>query len=62
MFKRSRVGNRGGGITVSEFLVDKVLGFDSIWNALHTLIRIPAATFVAWGVLGDATPATPSAA
>ena len=61
MFKRSQVDSRRG-ITVGEFLMDKVLGFDSIWNALNTLIRIPATTFGAWGVLGDATPATQSAA
>jgi hypothetical protein len=42
---------------VGEFLADKVPGFDSIWDALHTFIRIPAGAFLAWGAMGDATPA-----
>lgn len=44
-------------MTVGEFLADKVPGFDTIWDALHTFIRIPAGAFLAWGAMGDATPA-----
>jgi hypothetical protein len=46
-----------GLMTVGEFLADKVPGFDSIWDAVHTFIRIPAGAFLAWGAMGDATPA-----
>ena len=46
-----------GVMTAGEFLADKVPAFDSIWDALHTFIRIPAGAFLAWGAMGDATPA-----
>lgn len=42
---------------VGEFLADKIPTFDSLWDALHTFIRIPAGAFLAWGAMGDATPA-----
>jgi len=45
-----------------EFLADKVPGFDSVWDALHTFIRIPAGAFLAWGAMGDSTPAAQMAA
>jgi hypothetical protein len=41
----------------AEFLVDKVPGFDSAWDAIHTFIRIPAGALLAWGAMGDQTPA-----
>lgn len=47
---------------VGEFLADKVPGFDSVWDALHTFIRIPAGAFLAWGAMGDSTPAAQMAA
>jgi len=49
-------------MVVGEFLADKVPGFDSVWDALHTFIRIPAGAFLAWGAMGDATPAAQVAA
>lgn len=51
-----------GALMVGEFLADKIPGFDSVWDALHTFIRIPAGALLAWGALGDATPATQFAA
>jgi len=51
-----------GVMTMGEFVADKVPAFDSFWDALHTFIRIPAGAFLAWGVLGDATPAAQMAA
>jgi len=51
-----------GVMTVGEFLADKLPGFDSVWDALHTFIRIPAGAFLAWGAMGDATPAAQMAA
>jgi hypothetical protein len=46
-----------GIMVAGEFFADKVPGFDSVWDALHTFIRIPAGAFLAWGAMGDATPA-----
>jgi Domain of unknown function (DUF4126) len=41
-----------------EFFADKIRAFDSLWDALHTLIRIPAGALLAAGALGYAPPAT----
>lgn len=46
-----------GVMGAGEFLADKVPAFDSVWDAVHTFIRIPAGAFLAWGAMGDATPA-----
>jgi len=35
-----------------EIFADKIPGFDVIWNALHTFVRIPVAALLAYGV-GD---------
>jgi hypothetical protein len=51
-----------GVMAVGEFLADKIPAFDSLWDALHTFIRIPAGAFLAWGAMGDATPAAQLAA
>ena len=51
-----------GIMVIGEFLADKVPGFDSVWDAIHTFIRIPAGAFLAWGAMGDATPAAQVAA
>jgi hypothetical protein len=51
-----------GVMAVGEFLADKIQAFDSLWDALHTFIRIPAGAFLAWGAMGDATPAAQLAA
>ena len=37
----------------AEFVVDKVPGLDSIWDGLHTFIRIPAGALLAAGATGD---------
>lgn len=36
-----------------EFLADKVPGVDSLWDAVHTFIRIPAGAVLAAGAAGD---------
>lgn len=46
-----------GVMTVAEFLADKVPGFDSVWDSVHTFIRIPIGALLAWGAMGDSTPA-----
>ena len=51
-----------GIMVAGEFFADKVPGFDSVWDALHTFIRIPAGAFLAWGAMGDATPAAQAVA
>ncbi|WP_347259396.1 DUF4126 domain-containing protein [Rudaea sp.] len=47
---------------VAEFLADKVPGFDSIWDTVHTFIRIPLGALLAWGAMGDQGPALQMAA
>jgi hypothetical protein len=43
-------------LTILEFLADKVPAFDSLWDALHTFIRIPAGAVLAAGAMGHADP------
>jgi hypothetical protein len=40
-----------------EFIADKVPGFDSLWDAIHTFVRVPAGALLAAGALGQADPA-----
>ena len=35
-----------------EFFADKIPGLDSIWDAIHTLVRIPAGAALAAAVFG----------
>ena len=35
-----------------EFFADKIPGFDTIWDAIHTFVRIPAGALLAAGVIG----------
>ncbi|CAD5374103.1 conserved hypothetical protein [Rubrivivax sp. A210] len=41
-----------GLMVVTEFVADKVPGLDSLWDAVHTFIRIPAGAALAAGVFG----------
>lgn len=41
-----------GVMLAVEFLADKIPGLDSLWDALHTLIRIPAGAALAAAVFG----------
>ncbi|MBV8503151.1 MAG: DUF4126 domain-containing protein [Paucibacter sp.] len=41
-----------GVLMVIEFLADKIPMIDSLWDTVHTLIRIPAGAALAAGVLG----------
>lgn len=36
-----------------EFFADKVPGVDSVWDTLHTFIRLPAGAMLAAGVFAD---------
>ena len=40
-----------------EFFADKVPGFDTLWDAAHTFIRIPAGALLAALALADQDPA-----
>jgi Domain of unknown function (DUF4126) len=39
-----------------EFVADKIPGFDMIWNALHTAVRVPLAALVAYHASSQLTP------
>jgi hypothetical protein len=39
-----------------EFVADKIPGFDVIWNALHTVIRVPIAALIAYHASSQLTP------
>ena len=39
-----------------EFIADKIPGFDLIWNALHTMIRVPLAAVVAYHASSQLSP------
>lgn len=45
-----------------EFFMDKIPGLDSVWDSIHTFIRIPAGALLAVGTVGDVTPALEIAA
>ncbi|MEO1889112.1 MAG: DUF4126 domain-containing protein [Cycloclasticus sp.] len=45
-----------------EFFADKVPGVDTVWDTLHTFIRIPAGAMLAAGAMGDIGPAAEIAA
>ncbi|BAN23608.1 putative membrane protein [Caballeronia insecticola] len=44
-------------LAIVEFLADKIPAVDSLWDAVHTFIRIPAGAVLAAGSLGHADPA-----
>jgi hypothetical protein len=46
-----------GTLFVLEIFADKIPGFDLIWNALHTFIRIPVAALMAFAASSRLTPA-----
>jgi hypothetical protein len=51
-----------GFLLAVEFLADKIPVVDSLWDAIHTFIRIPAGALLAAGATGDAlTPLTVAA-
>jgi hypothetical protein len=40
-----------GALALVEFFADKIPGVDSIWDLLHTLLRVPAGAFLAASAL-----------
>jgi hypothetical protein len=41
-----------GLLLLLEFFADKIPGIDSVWDAIHTFVRIPAGALLAAGVIG----------
>jgi Domain of unknown function (DUF4126) len=41
-----------GGMVFVEFFADKIPGLDSLWDIVHTMIRVPAGAALAGGVFG----------
>lgn len=46
----------------TEFFADKIPGIDTVWDVLHTLVRIPAGAALAAGVFGMDEASTAAAA
>ncbi len=45
-----------GALFAIEFFADKVPGFDLVWNALHTFVRVPVAALIAYGATSQLSP------
>lgn len=59
---RGWVMGLAGALYVVEFLADKIPVVDSIWDAVHTFIRIPAGAVLAASAFADFDPAVRFAA
>jgi hypothetical protein len=46
-----------GGLYIVEFFADKIPYVDSVWDVIHTFIRVPAGAIVAWAAVSDMNPA-----
>lgn len=46
-----------GFLFLVEFFADKIPGFDTLWDALHTFIRIPAGAVLAAAAVASGDPA-----
>ena len=46
-----------GCMFLLEFFADKIPGFDSVWDAIHTFIRIPAGAVLAAATFSNVDPA-----
>ncbi|MBP6241594.1 MAG: DUF4126 domain-containing protein [Hydromonas sp.] len=42
-----------GLLLLTEFFADKIPWLDSVWDSIHTFIRIPAGAMLAGAVMGD---------
>jgi hypothetical protein len=45
-----------GGLYLIEFVADKIPAVDSIWDAIHTFIRVPAGAVLAASAFADFEP------
>ncbi len=46
-----------GGLYIVEFFADKIPYLDSLWDVVHTFIRVPAGAVVAYAAVSDMDPA-----
>lgn len=46
-----------GGLYIVEFFADKIPYVDSVWDVVHTFIRVPAGAVVAYAAVADMDPA-----
>jgi hypothetical protein len=51
-----------GIMYVVEFFADKIPALDTVWDSIHTFIRIPAGAILAAGAIGDVSTAAELAA
>jgi hypothetical protein len=58
MLEHNGVLIASGIMLLAEFFADKIPGFDSAWDSIHTFIRIPIGAMLAWGAMADAGPET----
>ena len=45
-----------GTLFAVEFVADKIPGFDLLWNALHTFVRVPVAALLAFRATSQLSP------
>ncbi len=45
-----------GILFLVEFVADKVPWVDSLWDAVHTFVRVPAGAAIAWGAAANLPP------
>jgi hypothetical protein len=45
-----------GALFVVEFFADKIPVFDLVWNALQTIVRVPAGALLAWSATTSLSP------
>jgi Domain of unknown function (DUF4126) len=57
MLSHDWVLGASGLMLAVEFFADKIPGLDSLWDAVHTFIRIPAGGILAAGAMGSLDPA-----
>src|SRR5262249_62077633 len=51
-----------GALYLIEFVADKIPAIDSVWDAVHTFIRVPAGAILAASAFGHFDPAVRVAA
>ncbi len=56
MLGNSWVMGAAGFMFLVEFIADKIPGFDSIWDAAHTFVRIPAGALLAAAAMASGDP------
>lgn len=45
-----------GVLFAAEFVADKIPGFDMVWNAAHTFVRVPVAALLAYRATSQLSP------